>query len=142
MTLREPWSTRDNVVELRPTLCSATGEMVDGVGVVAVRGALTMEAVGVCRRTIDGILRRRPGLVVLDLHLVTDASAAVPVLGLIRRYLARHGAVLVLAAMPRIVETALRTGHVLDLYTTAPSMHSALVLASSPTPSARRGAVR
>lgn len=130
----EPGVVHDR--DARRQTCWAATEVVDGVGLVSLRGAVSMSAVPVCRQALDTVLRRAPEGVVIDLRLVRDAPAAVPVLGLIRRYLARRGVRLVLAGPGEPVAVALRTGHVLDLYEIAPSVRSAVALAGM-----RRGLV-
>ena len=120
----------DEARGLRQT-CWAGTKLVDGMALVSLRGTLSISAVPVCRQALDAVLRQAPDGVVLDLRLVRDAPAAVPVLGLVRRYLARRGVRLVLAGPGEATAAELRGGHVLDLYQVAPTVRSALVLAAS-----------
>ena len=121
--------------------CRVTAEVVSGLAVVAVGGALGVDALPACRKALDDVLRRRPVTVVLDLKRVTDGSAAVAVLDLLRRYVARHGSRLWLAAPSSVVTRTLEEAHVCDQYEVVPSVASAFELASRrarPTATDRR----
>ena len=110
--------------------CLASVEVIGEVAVVTVEGALTIGALPVCRNAVDQALVGRPQAVILDLQAVREADAAVPVLGLIRRYVHRHGVPLWLAGAPTIVLQALSIHCVVDLYRAMPSVTEAVEAAS------------
>jgi hypothetical protein len=110
--------------------CVAAVDVIDDVAVVTVKGALTVGALAVCRGAVDQALVVRPHAVILDLHAVGRADSAVPVLGLIRRYIHRHGIPLWLADTPTTVVEALTTHGVVELYRAASSVTAALEAAS------------
>lgn len=86
------------------------------VAVVAVRGPLDASALPACRDGLDEALRLGPSLVLVTLHDAEPTAASVPVLGLVRRRLARHDVPLRLAGVPAALADALREAGVDDLY--------------------------
>jgi ABC-type transporter Mla MlaB component len=110
--------------------CVAAVDVIDDVAVVTVEGALTVRALSVCRGAVDQALVARPHAVILDLHGVGQADSAVPVLGLIRRYIHRHGIPLWLVAAPTTVVEALSTHGVVELYRAASSVPAAVEAAA------------
>lgn len=111
--------------------CEASTELAQGVAVVRVSGDFSAASLVPCRRALDAALRPGPTAVVLDLHGVGDAGAVVPVLGLLRRYVARRGAAFCLVAPPPVVTRALVTAGVADLYRVVPSVVEAVQTFSS-----------
>jgi hypothetical protein len=100
---------------------SVSGRIVDGVALLQVNGCLGFACLRDLRRAADGMLTRRPVAVVVDTRRVTEAPSAPAVLGLLRRYLARHGSPLVLAGPGDAVDGALHGAHVRHLYRIVPT---------------------
>ena len=110
--------------------CAASVNVVGEVAVVTLQGALTIRSLALCRDAVDQALIGPPHAIILDLQSVGQADSAVPVLGLIRRFVHRHGIPLWLAGAPTIVLEDLTTHGVMELYRAAPSVTVALEVGS------------
>jgi anti-anti-sigma regulatory factor len=101
----------------------------DSVCLVLVEGSLDRAALKPCRDALDRLLRAhpRPSYVVVDLaRAAGPCEVTVALLAAARRYLRARGVVMVLAAVPDEVWTALREAHVGALYDVHPTAAVAL----------------
>jgi hypothetical protein len=89
---------------------------VDGVVQVGVRGTVNGSALALCRRMIDDALALEPTQVVLDLGCARCDATTVPLLSLMRRYLARRGVRIGLSPASRGALALLRREHLSDLF--------------------------
>jgi anti-anti-sigma factor len=106
---------------------SATLEVVSGVCVVTVTGALDAAALHPLRTTIDAALTSHPKRIVLDLRGTTaPEGCTVALLSAARRYLCRRGVALTLTATPPGLSRTLCEAHVDALYDMRPSIASAV----------------
>ena len=136
-----PFTRQTSTTIFSTGACDASTEVVQGLSVVRVSGELSAASLGPCRRALDTALRLRPNAVLLDLHDVGAVGSVVPVLGLLRRYVARRGSAFCLVAPPAEVTRALVTAGVADVYRVVPSIVEAVQTFSSPGPFPRQRAM-
>jgi len=109
-------TTRPEGNATRPAGLTISTRIRADLAVIAVHGVLDLHSTCACREAVDLVLRRRPRIVVLDLYDATGDAFAVPVLGLVRRYLERCGVRLRLACVPEQLAAALERDGVASDY--------------------------
>jgi hypothetical protein len=108
--------------------------VVAGVPVVALEGHLAPDCLRDCSATIATAVRLRPRWIVADLSRAVVDEDSVPVLGLMRRFAARHGVKLALAAVPPRGLDVLRLAEVGPLYDVHATVPLAMAAATARAP--------
>jgi anti-anti-sigma regulatory factor len=108
--------------------------MVRDVAVVSLIGGLGAHSVPLCRAAVDEALDRHPVGLVLDLRRVVHDTESIAVLGMLRRYAARHRTPLWLAGTPPRLAAELRRAGVLEHYYLAPTVSGAIRAAALVSP--------
>jgi hypothetical protein len=108
-------------------------DTVIGVPVLTMSGRLGTDAVAPCRALIDTVLVTRPPGLVLDVRSVTVDPETATLLSLIRRYTARRGVPLWLAAPPLRLVRALQAAQLTDLHQVQPTVAAAVKAALTAT---------
>jgi hypothetical protein len=87
-----------------------------GVVLITVRGPFGADALATSRQTADDVLALEPTDVVLDLSRARCDATTVPVLALLRRYVARRGVRIGLTSTSRVILAMLRRAGQADHY--------------------------
>lgn len=95
---------------------SVTLLLTSTAAVVSLRGVVDLDAVPVCRQKLVAAVNARVGVVLVDLSDAAFRRESVALLGLMRRYLYRHGVWMALTEIPPQVEQVLERARVLTLY--------------------------